>query len=89
MEIAEEELAALDSQLPLMLTPGSAETLAVKIYRMVRTEAKTPAQALRGCLTDYQNPVPLDILNFQVEIAVKEASDLEFVPPRFRPGSHK
>lgn len=79
----------LDSQLPLMLTPGSAETLAVKIYRMVRTEPETPSQALRACLTDCQNPVPLEILNFQVEIAVKEASDLEFVPPRFRPSRQK
>ena len=89
LEIAEDEFTALTPQLPLMLTPGSAETLAVKIYRMVRTDAKTPAQALRACLTDYQNPVPLEILNFQVEIAVKEASDLEFVPPRFRPSTQK
>jgi SpoVK/Ycf46/Vps4 family AAA+-type ATPase len=86
LDIAADEFAALNAQLPLMLTPGSAETLAVKIYRMVRTESKTPAQALRACLTDYQNPVPLEVLNFQVEIAVKEASDLEFVPARFRPG---
>jgi hypothetical protein len=89
LEIAEDEFAGLNSQLPLMLTPGSAETLAVKVYRMVRTEAKTPPQALRACLTDYQNPVPLEILNFQVELAVKEASDLEFVPPRFRRSNQK
>src|SRR6266852_3999635 len=45
LEIAEEEFAGLNAQLPLMLTPGSAETLAVKVYRMVRTESKTPPQA--------------------------------------------
>jgi hypothetical protein len=61
----------------------------VKVYRMVRTDSKTPSQALRACLTDYQNPVPLEILNFQVDLAVKEASDLEFVPVRFRPGNQK
>jgi hypothetical protein len=89
LEIPDGDYSALDTQLPLMLTPGSAETLAVKVYRMVRTDSKTPSQALRACLTDYQNPVPLDILNFQVELAVKEASDLEFVPARFRPSTQK
>ena len=89
LEIPDDEFSGLNAQLPLMLTPGSAETLAVKVYRMVRTDSKTPSQALRACLTDYQNPVPLDILNFQVDLAVKEASDLEFVPARFRPGNQK
>ena len=32
------------------------------------------------CLSDYQNPVPLDTLEFQIGLAVNEASDLEFVP---------
>ena len=89
LEIGEEEFEDLKGQLPLLLTPGSAETLAVKIYRLVRTDAKTPREALRACLTDYQNPVPLDVLNFQISIAVKEASDLEFVPSQFRSMAHQ
>jgi len=71
--------------LPTLLTPGAAETLAVKMYRIVRTEAKTPAAALKECLADYQNPVPLEVLEAQIELAIREASDLEFVPESLRP----
>ena len=39
---------------------------------------------LTGCLADYQNPVPWETLEFEIRIAVAEASDLEFVPPNFR-----
>ena len=36
------------------------------------------------CLTDYQNPVPLETPEFQIRLAVTEASDLGFVPNIFR-----
>jgi len=35
-------------------------------------------------MTDYQNPVALDTLEFQIRRAVTEANDLEFVPLSFR-----
>jgi len=73
--------------LPLLLTPGAAEALAVKIYRTVRTESKTPLEALRSSLADYQNPISLDILQAQIALAVRESTDLEFVPPQFRTGA--
>ena len=83
LEIPDTEFAGLESRIPLLLTPGAAETLTVKIYRQVRTSPSNPVEALRICLTDYQNPVPLETLDFQIRLAVSEASDLEFVPPRF------
>src|SRR5882672_11895258 len=82
--LQETDFAAIQPQIPLLLTPGAAETLAVKIYRQVRTEQTTPLDAVRACLTDYQNPVPLETLEFQIRLAVTEASDLEFVPQSFR-----
>jgi hypothetical protein len=82
--LAESDYDAVRDAMPLLLTPGSAETLAVKVYRTIRTQSKSPTEALRASLTDYQNPVPLDALRFQIELAVKEASDLEFVPEEFR-----
>ena len=85
LTLGEDDYKTVADSLPVLLTPGSAETLAVKIYRIVRTENKSPAEALRALVTDYQNPVPLDALQFQIELAVKEASDLEFVPNIFRP----
>jgi len=82
--IPDDEAPRLEPLMPLLLTPGAAETLAVKIYRLVRTSKANMQDVLRGCLTDYQNPVPLETLEYQIRLAVAEASDLEFVPQDFR-----
>jgi ATPase family associated with various cellular activities (AAA) len=87
LEIPQDSFASLESHLPLLLTPGAAETLAVKIYRLARTTSCAPLEALRNSLTDYQNPVPLETLEAQIRLAVAEASDLEFVPAQFRTSS--
>jgi len=84
VSLGDTEFEAVKDTVPLLLTPGAAEALAVKIYRVVRTEGKTPLEALRSSLVDYQNPIPLEVLEMQIALAVREASDLEFVPPRFR-----
>jgi hypothetical protein len=84
MTIDEAGFAGLEAQIPLLLTPGAAETLAVKVYRLVKTSNCSPADALRSSLSDYQNPVPPGTLEFQIRLAVAEASDLEFVPQDFR-----
>ena len=83
--LGDNEYDAVKDLLPLLLTPGAAETLAVKIYRITRTEQRPVLDVLRGALTEYQNPVPLDVMKAQIELAVGEASDLEFVPQCFRP----
>ena len=82
--LTDDDRRSVETTLPVLLTPGSAEALAVKIYRITRMEKRTPAEALQLALVDYQNPVPLDALKFQIALAAKEASDLEFVPPAFR-----
>lgn len=66
------------------MTPGAAEALAVKLYRTVRTTGETPRDALKNALADYQNPIPLDTLRFRIQLAARQASGLEFVPPLFR-----
>jgi hypothetical protein len=84
LQFAEDETRELESCMPRLLTPGAAEALAVKIYRLARTTGRSPFDVLRESLSDYQNPVPLDVLETQIRIAAREASDLEFVPPCFR-----
>jgi hypothetical protein len=84
LEIAAADLQRLESKMPTLLTPGAAEALVVKAYRHARTQNASPAAALEACLTDYQNPVPADVLEFQMRIAIREATDLAFVPPAFR-----
>jgi SpoVK/Ycf46/Vps4 family AAA+-type ATPase len=78
------DLSKLESKMPTLLTPGAAEALAVKTYRYSRTENVSPAAALEACLADYQNPVPADVMEFQMRIAAREATDVAFIPPAFR-----
>ena len=74
----------LRSSIPDLLTPGAAEALAVKAYRVTRTSAFTEAAALAEALKDYQPPVSPLVLDQQIALAVAEATDLSFVPERFR-----
>lgn len=84
LQIAAEDLKKLEPKMPTLLTPGAAEALVVKAYRHARTENTSPALALGSCLEGYQNPVPADVLDFQMRIAIREATDIGFVPPAFR-----
>ncbi|HEU4653214.1 MAG TPA: AAA family ATPase [Steroidobacteraceae bacterium] len=77
--VTHEDLSALSS-IPLLMTPGAAEALIVKAYRMVRTEGMRAHLAIERCLASYQNPVPQDILETQMRLAIREATDLSFVP---------
>jgi len=82
--ITPEEMQQLEPQLPTLLTPGAAEALVVKAYRVVRTTGMPAAAALAKCLDGYQNPVPKDVLENQMRLAVREATDLSFVPEALR-----
>jgi len=84
LTLTEAELAELNTRMPTLLTPGAAEALVVKAYRHARTQNTTGGAALAASLVDYQNPVPADVLDFQMRIAIREATDLSFVPPQFR-----
>jgi SpoVK/Ycf46/Vps4 family AAA+-type ATPase len=84
LTIAPGELQQIESRLPLMLTPGAAEALVVKAYRIARTEKVAGGIALARALEDYQNPLPQDVLDRQMRLAVREATDLSFVPPSLR-----
>lgn len=70
--------------IPEWVTPGGAESIAIKVYRLVKTKSLEAMQALRDCLDDYQNPIAREVMEFQIGLAVSEASDLDFVPEVFR-----
>ena len=84
INLDENDLATNRERLPILLTPGAAEALALKVYRTIKTRQLSAAEALAGALADYQNPVPLDTLRFQIALAVNEATDRAFVPAVFR-----
>jgi len=79
------DFSALEKLIPDWLTPGAAETLAVKTLRTILTEKRSPLEALTRALTDYQAPIVRDVMEAQIRLAVNEASDWDFVPPAFRP----
>lgn len=76
---------AVKSELPLLLTPGAAEALAVKVFRDVKVENKTPLEALQASLKTYRPPIAPEVLAEQIELAVRESSDLDWVPEMLRP----
>jgi hypothetical protein len=84
LDVTKEQLTALGNTLPLLLTPGAAEAIAVKAYRLARTQKLEAIKAIEACLAGYQPPVPEDVLNFQMQIAVREATDIAFVPESLR-----
>jgi hypothetical protein len=83
LEIGEDRFAELAPKIPVLLTPGAAETIAVKTYRLMRTKAIDSAAALAECLDQYRPPVSLETIEFQMRLAIAEASDPSFVPPAF------
>jgi hypothetical protein len=53
----------------------------------VRTSNLPLDQVLLSSLREYQNPVPPDVMQFQIRLAVAESSDLDFIPAFFRPAA--
>lgn len=82
--VTPEQLQGLGKKLPLLLTPGAAEAIAVKAYRLSKTQSLEALKAIDACLTGYQAPVPENVLKFQMQLAVREATDLAFVPESLR-----
>ena len=84
LKLPKECPAELKKLIPTLITPGAAESIAIKVYRLVKTKKVDPVEGLRDCLDEYQNPIPSDIMEFQIGLAAREASDLDFVPAMFR-----
>jgi hypothetical protein len=76
--------AALLPMVPPWLTPGAAEALAVKAYRLTKTGTPSAQDAVRACLQGYLPPVDPLIIKAQMRLAAEEATDAEFVPAEVR-----
>ncbi|MDA1005165.1 MAG: AAA family ATPase [Verrucomicrobia bacterium] len=84
LDLPKEAYEELKGRIPDLLTPGAAEVLAVKCYRLAKLHNLEPRIALRDCLTDYVPPVPHEILRYQMKIAADESTEASFVPERIR-----
>jgi len=84
LQVSEPDLRGLESLLPELLTAGAAEALVVKAYRVARTQDVHPAEALKRSLEGYQSAVPQEVLEQQIRLAIRETTDLTFVPEELR-----
>ncbi len=85
LRLEDDATAALVPLVPPLLTPASAEAIAFRAYRAVKTRGTAPAAAVEDHLRTYQSPVPAEVMAFQIRLAVEEATDLSLVPAAFRP----
>ncbi len=72
------------TQIPELLTPGSAEAIAVKARRKMITEKCSPLEALEQCLSGYLPPISPAVIQSQIQLAIEEASDASFIPAAFQ-----
>ncbi len=79
-----EAFEELKDLVPDLLTPGAAEAIAVKCYRLIRLRNIDAVEAMEACLKDYAPPVPLEILRYQIALAAAETTEASFVPERIR-----
>ncbi len=84
LDIPKESFEQLKDLIPELLTPGAAEAIAVKSYRIHKTTKLDAQESLQACLSDYRAPVPLDILKFQMRIAAEEATDTSLIPDKIQ-----
>jgi AAA+ superfamily predicted ATPase len=82
--LGDEDFEVLGAYVPELLTPGAAETLAVKAYRLKMTQQLSDSDALLACLKEYRPPVALETLRFQMQIAADEATDASLIPDAVR-----
>jgi hypothetical protein len=84
VSLTEDDFNAVQEKVPILLTAGAAEVLAVKVYRTVKIERVPARDALDRALTGYQPPIPDEVMHAQIALAAKEATDGDFVPEMFR-----
>jgi len=84
LAIPETLFPAVESRIPPLLTPGAAEAVVMNIYRQVRTSSSPIEDVLSMVLSEYLNPIPSEVMAFQIQLAAGEASSIEFVPAVFR-----
>lgn len=84
LTLSDEEALALQDKSPLLMTAGAAEALAAKVMRVQVTSDRKTSEILAEMLEDYQPSVPMEVIDFQIDLAVKEATDIELVPEFFQ-----
>jgi len=84
LPLTDDLFPSLEARLPVWLTPGAAEVLALKLYRAINAGGRTLPEALAEAFENYQPPVSREIMEFQIRLALAEATDASFVQEAFQ-----
>lgn len=72
-----------DLVFPDMLTPGAAESLAVRLTRLIHADKLSTTDALVRVVANYRPAVSLAVIDAQIALAIAECSDASFIPEEF------
>jgi len=84
LEVTSDELQEMEQKFPERLIQSAAEALVSRAYRLQQSGRIRGADALRQTLASYLPPVRAEILEEQIRLAIREASDSSFVPEAYR-----
>ena len=85
LELPEEAPSKMLEYVPELLTPGAAEALSVKAYRLFKLGGVTVEEAILKSLEEYRPAVSLDIIREQMKLAADEATEKLFIPDEALP----
>ena len=75
----------LMEHVPGLLTPGAAEALSVKAYRMFKLGGCTIEESVMHALEEYRPAVNPEVIRDQMKLAAEEATEKQFIPEEVLP----
>jgi len=76
---------ALLESIPELLTPGAAEALSVKAFRLFKLGKLEAHEAIMKILEDYRPAVSPAIIRHQMNLAAEESTEKKFIPDEVLP----
>ncbi len=81
-EVKEDDLLP---HIPELLTPGAAEALSVKAYRLFKLGKITEVEAITQAFSQYRPAISPAVIKEQMRLAAEEATEKSFIPDEVLP----
>ena len=81
-EVKEDDLLP---HIPELLTPGAAEALSVKAYRLFKLGEITEVEAITQAFSQYRPAISPAVIKEQMRLAAEEATEKSFIPDEVLP----
>ncbi len=85
LQLDESTTTDLLDDIPGLLTPGAAEALSVKAYRLYQLGGLTAYEALSQALGEYRPAVSPAVIRHQMSLAAEESTEKKFIPDQVLP----